>query len=177
MRVEELASITWPSNSLLVFVLCLVVFSLLPLQLCYSDHVQHFSMWFKPSLLRTRKHLRKFCWTCCWHFNLFSVRFESDKLLLFCRFHAENMTMEIDTAPASPIVKEKKKKSKDKDMDLGQIQVSFVKILLGISPHNCKCVPRSFVLNLCPPRLTIVLLLSHQRSLPPSWTPPSGHFC
>jgi len=39
------------------------------------------------------------------------------------------MTMEIDTAPASPIIKEKKKKkSKDKDVDLGQIQAdnSFV---------------------------------------------------
>jgi len=33
------------------------------------------------------------------------------------------MTMEVDTAPASPIMKEKKKKkSKDKDRDLGQIQ-------------------------------------------------------
>ena len=39
------------------------------------------------------------------------------------------MTMEVETAPASPIMKEKKKKkSKDKDRDLGQIQVcqSFV---------------------------------------------------
>ena len=34
------------------------------------------------------------------------------------------MTMEVDTAPASPIMKEKKKKkSKDKERDLGQIQV------------------------------------------------------
>ena len=37
------------------------------------------------------------------------------------------MTMEVDTVPASPIMKEKKKKkSKDKERDLGQIQVCLL---------------------------------------------------
>ena len=74
--------------------------------------------------------------------------------------------MEVDTAPASPIMKEKKKKkSKDKERDLGQIQVC---LLITVGYEFIKFIFR---------RLTVPLWWSHLKSLPQNWTLQNGHYC